>query len=89
MDRGPYGRSGRGLETIGKVRNRSGPWDGPGWVMDLLGGTGWVGDPPRGSGQVGGPSIGSGRVREPLMRSGTGWGTLEEVQDGSTDLGEV
>ena len=38
-----------------------------------------LGDPRGGLGQVGGP----------LGRSGTGWGTFWEVQDGLENLGEV
>ena len=42
-------------------------------------GSGWFGDPPGGPRWVGGPS----------RRSGTGWGTLPVVQDGSGNLLEV
>ena len=44
----------------------------------------WVGsrDSTGGSGQIGEPLVGPGRVGGPTERSGTGWGTVREVQDG-------
>ena len=69
------GRSGRGRETLGKVRK---------WSGDPLGGPGGVRGP---SGRY---KKGRGtleEVRDWMGRSGTGQGTLGEVRDGSVTLG--
>ena len=69
-----------GLESLGEVRYESGYFlRGPEWVGNLPEVLDWTED------GLGDPRAGSGRVSRHLWRSGTGRGTLGEVQHGSRD----
>ena len=75
-----------GLEWVREV------WDGS---VDPRGGLEWVGDSRVGLGRIGGPSGRAGTGWGPSVRSrmgrwnlggsGTGWGTLGQVWNGSRD----
>ena len=84
--RGLSGRSGKGRETLGEVRNGSqDPKGGSGRVKGASVRSGMGQGPFRGPGRVEGPSGRSGTGRGALRRSRTGSETLPEVQDGSED----
>ena len=73
---GTSGRSKMGRGTLRDVRDGSG---------DTWGGLGWVGGPSGRSGTGRDPRGSPRRVWGTNRRSGTGWGTLMEVWDGSRE----